>query len=141
MICDFEHENNNDDYICNTRNGLWVDKRSERGREIIDEIDNDQPRILNTIINDKARVLRKIGHNRYALIPNYQPRNTIDIDDDKINKKYCGNNSNIIEMIDYLKHINAIDRNPYKYIDTDNSYNCLKKGIYIGENLDDDEDL
>jgi hypothetical protein len=41
-------------------------------------------------------------------------------------------------MINYINNYNAI--NPYKYTNIDNLYNCLKKGIYVGRELYEDED-
>ena len=140
MICDFNSEDNDELHICNTRTGRWVLRDSEQGIEVLADIDNIQPAIINTVINGKARILRRIGHNNYALITNYQPKKIYDIPDEKINKRYCGNNSNIYDMINYINNYNAI--NPYKYTNIDNLYNCLKKGIYVGRELyEDDDDL
>ena len=133
MICDFDSDDNDDLHVCNIRTGIWIPLDSEQGRDIISYIDNTQPDIIDTIINGKARTLRRLGHNNYSLITNHQPDKLYDIDDDKLNKKYCGNNSNIYDMINYLNNYNAIAQNPYKYKNVDNLYNCLKKGIYIGK--------
>ena len=134
MICDFENENNDVLHICNTNSGEWVLKKSKIGKRIISNIDISQPVVINTIINGKARVLTKIGHNNYALITNHQPNKLYTIHKDRLNKKYCGNNSNIYDMINYMNHFNYSDINPYKYRELDNRYNCLKKGIYINKN-------
>ena len=40
-------------------------------------------------------------------------------------------------MSNYVKNLN--EDNPYKYTDFDNLYNCLKKGIYVGRTLGDDD--
>ena len=136
MICDFENEHNDDElYTCNSRTGQWVLRDSEEGILITANIDNEQPNIINTVINGRARILKRIGHNNYALITNHQPKKIYNINDEKLNKKYCGNNSNIYDMMNYVNNINEV--NPYKYSSIDNLYNCLKKGIYIGRNIPD----
>jgi uncharacterized membrane-anchored protein YitT (DUF2179 family) len=66
-------------------------KRGEQGEK----------QIIHTVINSKARILKRIGHNNYALITNYQPDKIYNIPNEKENKKYCGNNDNIYDMTNY----------------------------------------
>jgi len=120
---------NDVDKICNPTTGRWVKKTSRLGKDILKEFNKKQPPIIKARIANKTRHLMRIGHNRYSLVPLYQPIKLFEPPEKT--KKYCGKNKNIYDLTIYSianKH-----SNPYKYDGIDSQFNCLNKGLYLGK--------